>query len=48
MFGPIECAREGFPELSPLQFEGMFCQTNECTPLDIVNRIEFEYVDGDA
>jgi hypothetical protein len=40
-----ELAREGFPELHPIEFVTMFCETNNCFEDDLVNRIEFEYVD---
>ncbi len=43
-YGPGECVREGFPELSVDEFIAMFCAANRCTPDVIVNRIEFEYV----
>jgi hypothetical protein len=43
---PDECAREGFPELSPSEFVRMFCATHRgCTPQSQVTRIEFEFVD---
>jgi hypothetical protein len=44
--GPLECAREGFPDLSPCEFTAMFCRANQCGPGVDVNRIEFEYVPG--
>jgi hypothetical protein len=51
-YGSEECAREGFPELTPNGFIDMFCRANGFDPnlshLAWVNRIEFEYVDGDA
>ena len=40
-----ECVLEGFPEMSPHEFTGMFMMANNC-PHDVaVTRIEFEYVD---
>ena len=39
-----DCAREGFPEMSPAEFVNFFCEHNKCTPDTLVNRIEFEYV----
>jgi hypothetical protein len=47
MFGPIETAREGFPDLTPEQFVSMFIEHNKrdgVYPDTIVNRIEFEYL----
>jgi len=44
--GPDECAREGFPELTPAEFVEMFCKANRCGPGATVNRVEFEYVDA--
>lgn len=38
--------REGFPDWTPQQFVNMFCEHNHCEPDTLVNRIEFEYVDG--
>ncbi len=43
-----ETAREGFPELSPVEFVEMFCKANKrqgVTPETVVNRIEFGRVD---
>lgn len=40
-----DCAREGFPHLSPREFVQMFCQNMACTPKTKVRRIEFEYID---
>lgn len=37
-----ECKREGFPELSPVEFVDMFCEHNKCEPFAEVNRIEFK------
>lgn len=37
-----DCAREGFPDLTPDAFITMFCKHNRCGPGTEVNRIEFE------
>jgi hypothetical protein len=37
-----ECAREGFPDLTPVQFVEMFCGANGCSPAEEINRIEFK------
>lgn len=42
-----ECFREGFPEMTPIEFVEMFCRTNKCTPTTTVNRIAFERYRGD-
>lgn len=39
-----EVSREGFPTMSRAEFIYMFCKRNNCTPNDIINRIEFKYV----
>ena len=39
-----DCAREGFPEMTPHDFVAFFCKHNKCAPEVVVNRIEFEYV----
>jgi hypothetical protein len=42
---PADVCREGFPEMTPLQFIEMFCKTHQgCTPATIINRIEFKYL----
>jgi hypothetical protein len=41
-----DVVREGFPDLTPQQFVEMFCRANRCYPGTLVNRIEFEYVEG--
>lgn len=41
---PGECAREGFPDLTPAQFIAMFCTANDCTTGSVVTRIEFEHL----
>lgn len=43
-YGRQECAREGFPDLSPQEFVQMYCKSNKgCTPDSLVSRIEFFY-----
>lgn len=37
-----DCAREGFPGMTPDAFVTMFCKANRCGPSTEVNRIEFE------
>lgn len=41
---PDDCAREGFPELTPAEFVAMFKRHNHCRRNRIVTRIQFEYV----
>ena len=41
----MDCVREGFPEWMPDHFVDSFCRLNRCEPSQMVNRIEFEYVD---
>lgn len=44
-YGDAECKREGFPNMTPLDFIDMFCASNKgCTRGSVVTRIEFEYV----
>lgn len=43
--GEVECAAEGFPDLTPAQFVRMFCVANQCKPDQEITRIEFEYID---
>lgn len=45
VYGEAECVREGFPMLTPSEFIDMFCNANCVLPWQLVNRIEFEYVD---
>jgi hypothetical protein len=40
-----DCKREGFPDLTPAQFVGMFRRHMKCPPDQSVQRIEFEYVE---
>ena len=42
MITPDECIREGFPEMTPIEFVKMFCGTNNCLPTRQINRIRFE------
>ncbi len=39
-----DCAREGFPEMTPAEFVAFFCREMRCEPGTIVGRIEFERV----
>lgn len=39
---PEECVREGFPDLTPIEFVEMFCRANRCVPTIEVNRIAFK------
>ena len=41
-----ECIKEGFPDMSPSEFIGMFCKEMTCSTIQDVNRIEFEYTDN--
>ncbi len=43
-----DCAREGFPNMSPADFVSMFCAHHDCSEDAMVNRIEFRYVDDSA
>jgi hypothetical protein len=48
-FGDLsECAGEGFPQMMPENFVGMFMDHNRCAPDTEVTRIEFEYLDVDG
>ena len=40
-----DCAREGFPEMTPAEFVAFFCRSAKCQPDRLVNRIEFIYLD---
>lgn len=41
-----ELAKEGFPQMSPIEFESMFMATHRpCRPDWLVTRIEFSYVE---
>ena len=41
-----EVVREGFSEMTPEDFIAFFCRTHKCHSDEVVNRIEFEYVDS--
>lgn len=43
-----DCAAEGFPNMTPAEFVGMFCRHMNCDPGTEVVRIEFEYIDSAA
>ncbi len=43
--GRAECAREGFPELSPAGFIQMFMAHHKCDAREPVTRIEYEYIE---
>lgn len=44
-WGQEECAREGFPDMTPWEFVEFFCKANRpCEPTWPVTRIEFEYL----
>jgi len=43
-----DVAKEGFPGMSPADFVAMFCgHMKGVTPDTFINRIEFEYLDGE-
>lgn len=41
-----DCAREGFPDMTPDQFVAMLCEHYDCWEGETVNRIEFRYVEA--
>lgn len=41
-----DCAREGFPEMTDVEFAAMFCRHMGGTADQIITRIEFEHVEG--
>lgn len=41
-----DVAAEGFPEWTPAQFIAFFCEHNRCAEETLVNRIEFEHLEG--
>ena len=41
--GKLETAREGFPDMSPMKFVGMFMREMKCEENTIVTRIEFKH-----
>ena len=49
IYGPAECAAEGFPEMSPAEFIAFFCASHKgCSSDSIVTRIEFEYCEPES
>ena len=44
-YGKDEAIREGFPDMSGPQFVAMFSEHMKCDMGQVVNRIEFEYLD---
>lgn len=40
-----DCRLEGFPDMPPVEFVEQLCSATGKRPTDLVNRIEFEYVD---
>lgn len=46
-YGSDEALLEGVPELSGVQFVEMFCKLMKCQPYQMVNRIEFGYLDSE-
>lgn len=45
-YGSLEAAKEGFPNLTGIQFVEMFCGHMRCGSDTMVTRIEFEYLEG--
>jgi len=43
---PADVVREGFPDMTPGEFVEMFCRNMGGDRVQIVNRIEFKYVEG--
>ena len=41
---PLDCVREGFPDLTEDEFIEMFMREMQCSYVEHVNRIWFEYV----
>ena len=41
-----DCAREGFPQMSPEGFVDFYCGFNKCKPTELCTRIEFEYLEN--
>lgn len=41
-----DVVREGFPDWTAYEFVRFFCKTHGCGPCEVVNRIEFEYLDA--
>ena len=42
------CIKEGFFDLTPVEFVEMFCKEMKCTPYTFVTRIDFEYIKDDS
>jgi hypothetical protein len=40
-----ECILEGFPNDGPQWFIAMYCRANKVKPTDLVQRIQFEYIE---
>jgi len=45
-YGRAEVIKEGFPDMSPLEFVDMFCRHNKVDRRRRVNRIEMEHVES--
>lgn len=43
-YGMEETIKEGFTNMTPAEFQEMFCDHNKCSKQDLINRIEFEFV----
>jgi len=43
---PGDCAREGFPEMSPMEFIKMYCKHNGGGPGQFVTRIVFRRIEA--
>jgi hypothetical protein len=41
---PLDCKKEGFPEMDTSDFIEMFMREMKCGITTVVNRIEFEYI----
>jgi hypothetical protein len=48
VYGRAEVIREGFPGMTPDQFVAMFCDHMKVKPDQIVNRIEFEFLEDET
>lgn len=44
-YGIVEVIKEGFPEMTPEEFVEMFCTMNHVPPNQVVQRVEFKYID---
>lgn len=47
-YGAEEVIKEGFSDMTPIEFVEMFCRANHCQPDIEVHRMEFEYVDKEV